>query len=56
MSPAAAPLTGARLWIAAMGLALANFVDVLDIIIANMSIPSIAGSLAVAQCAGSVCR
>ena len=53
MSPAAAPLTGARLWIAAMGLALANFVDVLNIIIANMSIPSIAGSLAVAPWQGT---
>ncbi len=43
-----APLTGARLWTTAMVLALANFVVVLDITIANVSIPSIAGSLAVA--------
>lgn len=48
-----APLTGAKLWIAAMSLALANFVVVLDITIANVSIPSIAGSLAVAPSQGT---
>ena len=48
-----APLTGARLWFAAMALALANFVVVLDITIANVSIPSIAGSLAVAPSQGT---
>jgi MFS transporter, DHA2 family, multidrug resistance protein len=47
------PLTGARLWIAALTLALANFVVVLDITIANVSIPSIAGSLAVAPSQGT---
>ena len=41
------------MWIAAMGLALANFVVVLDITIANVSIPSIAGSLAVAPSQGT---
>ena len=53
MSDAPAPLTGARLWIAALTLALANFVVVLDITIANVSIPSIAGSLAVAPSQGT---
>lgn len=52
-APAPAPLTGARLWITAMSLALANFVVVLDITIANVSIPSIAGSLAVAPSQGT---
>jgi DHA2 family multidrug resistance protein len=47
------PLTGARLWITALALALANFVVVLDITIANVSIPSIAGSLAVAPTQGT---
>ncbi|WP_164157246.1 DHA2 family efflux MFS transporter permease subunit [Sandarakinorhabdus rubra] len=47
------PLTGARLWIAALTLALANFVVVLDITIANVSIPAIAGSLAVAPSQGT---
>ncbi|WP_310474440.1 DHA2 family efflux MFS transporter permease subunit [Sandarakinorhabdus sp.] len=47
------PLTGARLWMTAMALALANFVVVLDITIANVSIPSIAGSLAVAPTQGT---
>ncbi|MBU6166769.1 MAG: DHA2 family efflux MFS transporter permease subunit [Alphaproteobacteria bacterium] len=50
---APAPLTGARLWTTAMALALANFVVVLDITIANVSIPSIAGSLAVAPSQGT---
>lgn len=54
MSPAApVPLTGARLWTTALVLALANFVVVLDITIANVSIPSIAGSLAVAPSQGT---
>ncbi len=55
MSAAAAPqpLTGARLWTTALTLALANFVVVLDITIANVSIPSIAGSLAVAPAQGT---
>jgi MFS transporter, DHA2 family, multidrug resistance protein len=48
-----APLSGARLWVTAMALALANFVVVLDITIANVSIPSIAGSLAVAPTQGT---
>ena len=47
------PLTGARLWVTAMMLALANFVVVLDITIANVSIPAIAGSLAVAPSQGT---
>ncbi|WP_303812304.1 DHA2 family efflux MFS transporter permease subunit [Sandarakinorhabdus limnophila] len=55
MTAAAAPepLTGARLWLTALALALANFVVVLDITIANVSIPAIAGSLAVAPSQGT---
>jgi DHA2 family multidrug resistance protein len=55
VNPAAPPppLSGAPLWIAALALALANFVVVLDITIANVSIPSIAGSLAVAPTQGT---
>ncbi len=47
------PLTGARLFITAFGLALANFVVVLDTAIANVSIPHIAGSLAVSPTQGT---
>ena len=50
---APAPLTGVRLWTTALALALANFVVVLDITIANVSIPAIAGSLAVAPTQGT---
>lgn len=50
---APAPLSGARLWVTALMLALANFVVVLDITIANVSIPAIAGSLAVAPSQGT---
>jgi DHA2 family multidrug resistance protein len=53
VSTAPAPLSGARLWTTALMLALANFVVVLDITIANVSIPSIAGSLAVAPSQGT---
>ncbi len=52
-APGPAPLTGAKLWTTALMLALANFVVVLDITIANVSIPSIAGSLAVAPSQGT---
>lgn len=39
------PLTGGMLWLAAIVLAAANFVAVLDMTIANVSVPSIAGNL-----------
>jgi DHA2 family multidrug resistance protein len=42
-----APLAGARLWIAAILLGLGNFVVILDTTIANVSVPHIAGALAV---------
>ena len=41
----AAPLTGAALWGAGVLLALANFVAVLDLSIANVSVPNISGAL-----------
>ncbi len=50
-----APLTGARLIVAAFALALANFVVVLDTTIANVSVPHIAGGLAVSP-TQSACR
>ena len=40
-----APLTGAMLWAAAIILAAANFIAVLDMTIANVSVPNIAGAL-----------
>ena len=48
-----APLTGARLIVAAFALALANFVVVLDTTIANVSVPHIAGGLAVSPTQGT---
>lgn len=47
------PLTGAKLIMAAFALALSNFVVVLDTTIANVSIPHIAGSLAVSPTQGT---
>ena len=46
-SVAAAPMTGAALWSAAFLLAAANFLAVLDMTIVNVSVPNIAGGLAV---------
>ncbi|MCC4116854.1 DHA2 family efflux MFS transporter permease subunit [Aromatoleum toluclasticum] len=43
---ARAPLEGGMLWAAAIVLATANFVAVLDMTIANVSVPNIAGGLA----------
>ena len=40
-----APLTGGMLWAAAIILAIANFIAVLDMTIANVSVPSISGAL-----------
>ncbi|WP_293881873.1 DHA2 family efflux MFS transporter permease subunit [Sphingomonas sp.] len=48
-----APLTGAKLLLAAFSLALANFVVVLDTTIANVSVPHIAGGLAVSPTQGT---
>jgi DHA2 family multidrug resistance protein len=48
-----APLTGVRLFAAAFALALANFVVVLDTTIANVSVPHIAGGLAVSPTQGT---
>ena len=46
------PLTGAVLWLSAMVLAAANFLVVLDTTIANVSVPNIAGGLAVSSSQG----
>ena len=42
-----APLSGAKLLVAGFALALVNFVVVLDLTIANVSVPHIAGGLAI---------
>lgn len=46
-------LSGPRLFLAAFGLALANFVVVLDTSIANVAVPTIAGGLAVSPTQGT---
>lgn len=43
-----APLTGGMLWLAALMLAAANFIAVLNMTIANVAVPNIAGSLGAA--------
>ncbi|MBS1182942.1 MAG: emrB [Proteobacteria bacterium] len=48
-----APLTGARLLIAALAIGTGNFLVVLDSTIANVSVPTIAGSLGVSVSQGS---
>jgi DHA2 family multidrug resistance protein len=48
-----APLNGAMLWFAAVMLAMANFIAVLDMTIANVSMPSIAGSLGISASQGT---
>lgn len=47
------PLKGLRLWLAAIGLALANFVVILDTTITNVSVPHIAGGLAISPSQGT---
>ena len=47
------PMSGPALWIAGLLLALANFMAVLDITIANVSVPNIAGGLAVSPSQGA---
>lgn len=48
-----APLTGGKLLFAGIALALANFVVVLDTTIANVSVPHIAGGLAISPTQGT---
>jgi len=47
------PLGGAMLWLTAVMLAMANFIAVLDMTIANVSMPSIAGSLGISTSQGT---
>ena len=47
------PLTGGRLWFAAIMLAMANFIAVLNMTIANVAVPNIAGSLGAATSQGT---
>jgi MFS transporter, DHA2 family, multidrug resistance protein len=48
-----APLKGAMLWLVAVVLAGANFIAVLDMTIANVSVPNIAGSLGISSSQGT---
>jgi DHA2 family multidrug resistance protein len=48
-----APLKGGMLWLAAVVLASANFLAVLDMTIANVSVPNIAGSLGISGSQGT---
>ncbi len=48
-----APLTGRKLFVAGIAIALANFIVVLDITIANVSVPHIAGGLAISPTQGT---
>ena len=47
------PLTGGMLWVAALILAAANFIAILDMTIANVAVPNIAGSLGAATSQGT---
>ena len=47
------PLTGALLWLAALILAGANFIAILDTTIANVAVPNIAGSMGAATSQGT---
>jgi DHA2 family multidrug resistance protein len=47
------PLKGGALWLAAIVLAAANFIAVLDMTIANVSVPSISGSLGISSSQGT---
>src|SRR6201999_1780482 len=47
------PMSGPGLWISGTLLALANFMVVLDLTIANVSVPNIAGGLAVSPSQGA---
>jgi DHA2 family multidrug resistance protein len=48
-----APLKGAMLWMTAIMLAMANFIAVLDMTIANVSVANIAGSLGISSSQGT---
>ena len=48
-----APLSGAMLFLAAIVLASANFIAVLDMTIANVSVPTISGSLGISSSQGT---
>lgn len=48
-----APLKGGMLWLVAIVLAGANFIAVLDMTIANVSVPSIAGALGISSSQGT---
>lgn len=48
-----APLSGGMLWVAAIVLAAANFIAVLNLTIANVSVPNIAGSLGATMSQGT---
>lgn len=47
------PLTGRKLFLAGFAIALANFIVVLDLTIANVSVPHIAGGLAISPTQGT---
>src|SRR5689334_14101038 len=47
------PLKGGMLWLAAIVLATANFIAVLDMTIANVSVPTISGSLGISSSQGT---
>ncbi|MFB0936465.1 MAG: DHA2 family efflux MFS transporter permease subunit [Propionivibrio sp.] len=47
------PLRGAMMWVAAVMLAMANFLAVLDMTIANVTVPNIAGALGVSSSQGT---
>src|SRR5215470_657319 len=47
------PLKGSMLWMAAIVLAAANFIAVLDMTIANVSVPNIAGGLGISASQGT---
>jgi DHA2 family multidrug resistance protein len=51
--PSSTPLSGGRLALATVALSLANFMEVLDISIANVSIPTIAGDLGISPTEGT---
>jgi DHA2 family multidrug resistance protein len=47
------PLSGGKLWLAAVGLALCNFIVILDTTVTNVSVPHIAGGLAISPSQGT---
>mgnify|MGYP000582544351 CR=1 FL=1 len=51
--PEPVKLSGSTLWLAAIMLALGNFVAVLDMTITNVAVPTIAGSLGISTSQGT---